>query len=286
MAPGPPNATAPPPSAAGCFARAGARARGPAASPSLDIRSAFAVAPQPLLKFAEAQIREALRRVGKLTRDDELDCGGCGYDSCREFAGALIQQKAERSMCVTYMRKLALKKANALIQKMPSAVVIINDAMRIIEFNAAFATMFAGNAAPAGAAPAAASLEGVMLSEVMPFANLFHAVLKSGEDILDRDLRYQKTILHAGDFHHRKALRGRRHPAGHHRAGGPQGRGDPQGAGGHPAQPARPRRQIACLLGESAAESEITLNSIIESFSPAKLEEPKHENDWRKLYRR
>ena len=39
-----------------------------------------------------------------------------------------------------------------------------------------------------------------MLSEVMPFANLFHAVLKSGEDILDRDLRYQKTILHAGIF--------------------------------------------------------------------------------------
>ena len=40
---------------------------------------------------------------------------------------------------------------------------------------------------------------------------------------------------------------------------------------------------IACLLGESAAETEITLNSIIESFSPAKLEEPKHETDWRKL---
>ena len=53
-------------------------------------------------------------------------------------------------MCVTYMRKLALKKANALIQKMPSAVVIINDAMRIIEYNAAFATMFAVNVAPAG----------------------------------------------------------------------------------------------------------------------------------------
>ena len=39
-----------------------------------------------------------------------------------------------------------------------------------------------------------------MLSEVMPFANLFHSVLKSGEDILDRDLRYQNTILHATIF--------------------------------------------------------------------------------------
>ena len=252
---------------------------------SLDIQSVFAVAPQPLLKFSEAQIREALRAVGKLTRDDELDCGGCGYNSCREFAGALIQQKAERAMCVTYMRKLALKKANALIQKMPSAVVIINDGMRIIEYNTAFATMFACNVAPAGSPPAGASLEGVMLSEVMPFANLFHAVLKSGEDILDRDLRYQKTILHAGIFTIEK----------HCVVGGIlQDITEPAVRKAEVIRKAQEVIQrslqttqtIACLLGESAAESEITLNSIIESFSPAKLDEPKHENDWRKLYRR
>ena len=81
--------------------------------------------------------------MGKFSPDDELNCGGCGYDSCREFGIALINQKAERAMCVTYMRKLAHKKANALIQKMPSAVVIVNDAMRIIEFNAAFVNLFA-----------------------------------------------------------------------------------------------------------------------------------------------
>jgi iron only hydrogenase large subunit-like protein len=251
----------------------------------LDIQSVFAVTPQPLLKFSDAQIREALRGVGKLTRDDELDCGGCGYDSCREFAGALIQQKAERSMCVSYMRKLALKKANALIQKMPSAVVIINDAMRIIEYNAAFATMFAYNVAPAVSPPTSASLEGVMLSEVMPFANLFHAVLKSGEDILDRDLRYQKTILHAGIFTIEK----------HCVVGGIlQDITEPAVRKAEVIRKAQEVIQrslqttqtIACLLGESAAETEITLNSIIESFSPAKLEEPKHENDWRKLYRR
>jgi len=252
---------------------------------SLDIQSVFAVAPQPLLKFSDAQIREALRAVGKLTRDDELDCGGCGYESCREFAGALIQQKAERAMCVTYMRKLALKKANALIQKMPSAVVIINDAMRIIEFNTAFATMFACNTAPVGSPPAPGSLEGVMLSEVMPFANLFHAVLKSGEDILDRDLRYQKTILHAGIFTIEK----------HCVVGGIlQDITEPAVRKAEVIRKAQEVIQrslqttqtIACLLGESAAETEITLNSIIESFSPAKPEEPKHENDWRKLYRR
>jgi len=249
----------------------------------LDIRSAFPPAVTTLDRYAEAQIREALRQVGKLSREDELNCGGCGYDSCREFAMALLGQKAERSMCVTYMRKLALKKANALIQKMPSAVVIVNDVMRVIEFNAAFARLFGrGVAASAEAAP---PLEGIMLSEVMPFASLFHSVLKSGEEILDRDLRYQQTILHATIFTIEK----------HCVIGGIlQDITEPAVRKAEVIRKAREviqhslatTQKIACLLGENAAESEITLNSIIESFSPAKLEEPKTDNDWRKLYRR
>ena len=49
--------------------------------------------------------------------EDELNCGGCGYESCRDFARALIARNAERMMCATYTRKLAQKKANALLQK-------------------------------------------------------------------------------------------------------------------------------------------------------------------------
>jgi iron only hydrogenase large subunit-like protein len=103
----------------------------------------FTVAPVAAVRYPDSQIREALRNVGKFSPDDELNCGGCGYDSCREFGIALINQKAERAMCVTYMRQLAHKKANALIQKMPSAVVIVNEAMRVIESNAAFVSLFA-----------------------------------------------------------------------------------------------------------------------------------------------
>ena len=250
---------------------------------ALDLRANYPAAPATQDRYAEAQVREALRQVGKLAREDELNCGGCGYDSCREFAMALLGQKAERSMCVTYMRKLALKKANALIQKMPSAVVIVNEAMRVIEFNAAFVRLFgtAGNATGEPPVP----LEGIMLSEVMPFASLFHSVLKSGEEILDRDLRYQKTILHATIFTIEK----------HCVIGGIiQDITEPAVRKAEVIRKAREviqhslatTQKIACLLGENAAESEITLNSIIESFSPAKLEEPKSDHDWRKLYRR
>lgn len=248
---------------------------------SLSTSSDFAVPPAVAPKPVEAQVREALKTVGKFSHEDELNCGGCGYDSCREFAMALIGQKAERSMCVTYMRKLALKKANALIQKMPSAVVIVNDAMRIIEYNGAFAKMFGMKAEGPDAPP----LEGVMLREVMPFANLFHSVLKTGDEIMDRDLRYQNTILHTSIFTIEKhcvvgaILQDITEPAVRKQQVIRKAQEVIQ-------RSLTTTQEIARLLGESAAESEITLNSIIDSFSPEKPEEPKADNDWRKLYRR
>ena len=251
--------------------------------PAVQTPTDFSVAPVAPARCSDSQIREALRNVGKFSADDELNCGGCGYDSCREFGIALINQKAERAMCVTYMRQLAHKKANALIQKMPSAVVIVNDAMRVIEFNSAFVNLFAPEKTAAASNPV--SIEGIALAEVMPFASLFHNVLKTGEDILDRDLRFQNTILHATIFSIEK----------HCLVGGIiQDITKPAVRKEQVIRKAREviqkqlatTQQIAYLLGENAAEAEITLNSIIESFSPPKPDEPKENNDWRKLYRR
>ncbi|HPC62095.1 MAG TPA: [Fe-Fe] hydrogenase large subunit C-terminal domain-containing protein [Verrucomicrobiota bacterium] len=251
--------------------------------PRLDIRSVVPVATAAPLRFPDSQLREALRMVGKFSRDDELNCGGCGYDSCRAFAEALLNRKAERSMCVTYMRKLALKKANALLQKMPSAVVIVNEALRILEFNAAFARLVGRDPLPPeGGAPL---LEGVLLAEVMPFAPLFHSVLQSGQEVLERDLRHQNAILHATIFTIEK----------HSVVGGIlQDITEPAVRKEQVIRKAREviqrslatTQEIARLLGENAAASEITLNSIIESFTPAKPEEPRQEKDWRTLYKR
>ena len=252
-------------------------------SPLLDSPADFAVAPVAPVRYPDSQIREALRIVGKFSPDDELNCGGCGYDTCREFGIALIGRKAERAMCVTYMRQLAHKKANALIQKMPSAVVIINDAMRVIEFNAAFVNLFAKDKPPNG--NVATAMQGAALAEILPFASMFHNVLKTGEDILDRDLRLQNTILHTTIFSIEK----------HCLVGGIiQDITKPAVRKEQVIRKAREviekqlatTQQIASLLGENAAESEITLNSIIDSFLPPKLDEPKENNDWRTLYRR
>lgn len=92
--------------------------------------------------YSMDEIREALRRIGKYAPEDELNCAGCGYQTCQEMAKALLDGNAEPSMCVSYMRKLATKKANALIKNIPSAMVILDKDLNIIEANEAFIKMF------------------------------------------------------------------------------------------------------------------------------------------------
>lgn len=259
---------------------------GEATSPAPDLSASYIVPLEEAPSLPEAKIREALHSIGKNSRTDELNCGGCGYDSCRQFVLALIEGKAERAMCVTNMRKLALKKANALMQKMPAAVVIVDAHLRVIEHNGAFAAL----CRPAAIASrddeeTSAQLEGATLAELLPFANLFKSVLNTGQDILDRDLRYQNTILHATIFNVEK-----------HQVAGAIFQDITEPAV-HKAEVIRKAKEvivrslattqeIARLLGENAAESEVTLNSIIESFTPDRPEEPKPDHDWRNLYRR
>lgn len=58
-------------------------------------------------KPSEAQIAEILRRMGKLSPEDELNCGSCGYATCREKAEAVFFGRAEISMCLPFMKERA-----------------------------------------------------------------------------------------------------------------------------------------------------------------------------------
>lgn len=253
--------------------------------PEFPIPAELATPPRPSLEPGDSQVREALRMVGKFSIEDELNCGGCGYDSCRQFGQALLKQKAERAMCVTYMRKLAHKKANALMQKMPSAVVIVDETLRILECNTAFLRLFRRAAAPGEDVPL--TLENTPLAAHVPFHSLFATVLKTGEDIVDKDLRHRDTILHLSIFTIEKhcvvggILQDITKPA-------VQKEQVIRRAQEVIQKNLATVQQIAYLLGENAAESESTLNSIIDSFSPPKLDVPPGDdpNDWRKLYRR
>lgn len=129
----------------------------------------------------EAKIKEALKSVGKTSPDDELNCGGCGYETCRNFAKALLEKKAEPAMCLSYLRRQVQKKANALLRCIPAGVVIVDAEMKIIECNEFFAKMF--DEATACAYEARPGLAGALINRIVPFHELFASVLSGGKEI-------------------------------------------------------------------------------------------------------
>lgn len=213
----------------------------------------------------EEEIRSALRSVGKFTPADELNCSSCGYDSCRHFATAILENRAEKVMCVSYMRKLAQKKANSLIKSIPSGVVIADKNLNIVECNFNFAKMMGNDAVIMFEAKP--GLEGASLEKIATFSRFFTDVLDiNGPDIIEREVRCGKKIFHVSVFSIEKESI----------AGGViEDITAPQVQKHRIVSQARKVidknlsvvQKIAYLLGENAAETESILNSIIQSFS-------------------
>lgn len=127
-------------------------------------------------------ILKTLKKIGKHSVDDELNCGGCGYPTCRDMAVALLNGDAETSMCVSYMRKIAVRKAAAMIRCMPAAVVMVDHNMNILEANDSFMKMFTGDmyeifkSRPDG-------MTGAAIDRIIDFSDIFKTILKTGKDL-------------------------------------------------------------------------------------------------------
>ena len=127
-------------------------------------------------------ILKTLKKIGKHSVDDELNCGGCGYATCRDLAKALLDGDAETSMCVSYMRKIAMRKAAALVRCMPAAVVMVDSDYNILEANDSFMRMFTGDmyeifkARPDG-------MLGAAIDRIVDFSELFKTCMSSGKDL-------------------------------------------------------------------------------------------------------
>lgn len=134
------------------------------------------------LNYPLDEILKAMKKIGKHSEDDELNCGGCGYSTCRELAKALIAGDAEPSMCVSYMRKIAMRKAAAMLRCMPSATVMVDDDLRVIEANDAFMRMFCGDMYDVFAMRQD-GLVGAAIDRIVDFSDIFKSALKSGKDI-------------------------------------------------------------------------------------------------------
>jgi PAS domain-containing protein len=238
------------------------------ASPLIDADYPVSLLPQ--FSYTEKDIAGALRTVGKFSLADRLNCASCGYDTCRDFAIALLAGHAEKSMCASYMRKLANKTANGLIRAIPNGIVIVDKKLTIIECNEQFAKLLGNETEELF--KIVPGLEGADLRKISPLALYFQSVIDSGgPDHIQSDVRDGKKIFHLTVFAVEKG----------------------ETAAGVLADITAPRvridktverareiikknvsvvQQIAFLLGENAAESEAILNSIIESYTEGEEE--------------
>ncbi len=67
---------------------------------NIDLSRTFSVKNQRRPYPTEEKIKEILAEINKYTVKDELNCGACGYNSCRDFAVAIAKGLAEKEMCL------------------------------------------------------------------------------------------------------------------------------------------------------------------------------------------
>ena len=139
------------------------------------------------------EIQEALGRIGKYSPEDELNCAGCGYQTCRDMAKALLDGNAEPSMCVSYMRKMAAKKANAMLKNIPSAMVMLNKDLCIMEANEAFAKMFAGEKQDVYLSDLQ-KLSGMQIQKFFNADKVFLSVLSTGNEAHKENYRFNNKF--------------------------------------------------------------------------------------------
>ena len=85
----------------------------------------------------EAEINAVLRQMGKFKPSQELNCGSCGYDTCREKAAAVCQGKAEISMCLPFLKDKAEGFSDAIVNNTPNGLLVLNEDLEVQQINAA-----------------------------------------------------------------------------------------------------------------------------------------------------
>ena len=93
--------------------------------------------PVPTQEYNARDLEETLRRIGKSSLSDELNCGSCGYDTCREKALATLAGKSDETMCLPYLMERAQSFSDIIVSNSFSGVIVMNESLIIQEMNVA-----------------------------------------------------------------------------------------------------------------------------------------------------
>lgn len=234
-------------------------------SPSVDITLNYASEAIVQPEHDETDIKRVLASIGKYSIEDEINCGGCGYNTCRNFAKALLDGKAEPEMCVSHMKQQAQRKANALLRCIPSPIVIANAKLSIMEYNDKFVETFWNEDEHADIYDQN-NLHGADLRDFINFTNLFSASLDLEQDIHREHVRFNDKLFDVVVFNiDKKQIVG----------GIIEDVTNMEMKKEQIAEKAKEVihknlatvQQIACTLGEHMAETEVLLRSIAKDFA-------------------
>lgn len=103
----------------------------------MNLKKHFTFIERKLSPPGESEIMSVLRQMGKFKPSDELNCGSCGYNSCREKAIAIIQGKAEISMCLPYLKDKAESFSDTIVKNTPNGLIVLNENLEVQQINEA-----------------------------------------------------------------------------------------------------------------------------------------------------
>ena len=172
----------------------------PVAQPDFtEMQKQFATIERRAQMPSDYEIAEILRQMGKTRREDELNCGSCGYNTCREKAIAIYQGKAEVSMCLPYLKEKAESFSDSIVNNTPNGLIVLNEKLEVQQINTAARKIMNIRSA--------SDILGDLVVRILD-PKVFLEVLESKEEVRDRRVYLaeygkfvEETVIYDRDYH-------------------------------------------------------------------------------------
>ncbi len=147
----------------------------------------------------EMEIQKVLRQMGKFKPSHELNCGTCGYNTCREKAIAIYQGKAEASMCLPFLKDKAESFSDTIVKNTPNGIIVLNESLEVQQINDAARKIMNIRSA--------SDIMGDQVVRILD-PTVFMNVLSTGKEVHDQNVylaeykRYvEQSVLYDRDSH-------------------------------------------------------------------------------------
>ena len=107
-----------------------------------DIRTTYSFDGGHRVKFGSDAIRDMLYKMGKTSPEKELNCGSCGYPTCRDKAVAILEGKAKIEMCLPFLKEKAESFSDTIIHNTPTAIIVMDEDLVVQQINPSAIKMF------------------------------------------------------------------------------------------------------------------------------------------------